>query len=116
MALVGGVVLVTATKTGTAYVLLFFIGVGLVIAAVSWVHMLLANREQLEQMELEEVSRGHDGEALFFEGDVLPAKRSREPYEKWGVPFAAVLIFLIQAWGAYYLGFKIGRAPCRVRL
>ncbi|SVB22656.1 uncharacterized protein METZ01_LOCUS175510, partial [marine metagenome] len=106
MALVGGVVLVTATGTGTAYAVLFFMGVGLMIAAVSWVHMLLANREQLEQMELEEVSRGHDGEALFSEGDVLPAKRSREQYEKWGVPFAAVIIFLIQAWGVYYIGFN----------
>ncbi len=106
MALVGGVVLVTATGTGTAYAVLFFMGVGLMIAVVSWVHMLLANREQLEQMELEEVSRGHDGEALFSEGDVLPAKRSREQYEKWGVPFAAVIIFLIQAWGVYYIGFN----------
>ncbi len=106
MALVGGVVLVTATRTGTAYAVLFFMGVGLMIAVVSWVHMLLANREQLEQMELEEVSRGHDGEALFSEGDVLPAKRSREQYEKWGVPFAAVIIFLIQAWGVYYIGFN----------
>ena len=105
MALVGGVVLVTATGTGTAYAVLFFMGVGLMIAVVSWVHMLLANREQLEQMELEEVSRGHDGEALFSEGDGLPAKRSREQYEKWGVPFAAVIIFLIQAWGVYYIGF-----------
>ena len=106
MALVGGVVLVTATGTGTAYAVLFFMGVGLMIAVVSWVHMLLANREQLEQMELEEVSRGHDGEALFSEGDVLPAKRSREQYEKWGVPFVAVIIFLIQAWGVYYIGFN----------
>jgi membrane protease subunit HflK len=106
MALVGGVVLVTATGTGTAYAVLFFMGVGLLIAVVSWVHMLLANREQLEQMELEEVSRGHDGEALFSEGDVLPAKRSREQYEKWGVPFAAVIIFLIQTWGVYYIGFN----------
>ena len=78
VALGGGVVLVTSTKTGTAYALLFFIGGGLVIAAVSWVHMLLAKREQLERMELEEVSKGRDSEALFSEGDVLPAKRSLE--------------------------------------
>ena len=106
MALFGGVVLVTATGSGTAYVVLFFMGVGLMIAAVSWVHMLLANREQLEKMELEEVSRGRDGEALFSEGDVLPAKRSLEQYEKWGVPFVAVVIFLLQVWGVYYLGFN----------
>ena len=105
MAVVGGVVLVTSTGTSTAYAVLFFMGVGLVIAAVSWVHMLLANREQLEQMELEEVSRGRN-EALFSEGDVLPAKRSREQYEKWGVPFVAVIILLIQVWGVYYLGFN----------
>ena len=105
MAVVGGVVLVTSTGTSTAYAVLFFMGVGLVIAAVSWAHMLLANREQLEQMELEEVSRGRN-EALFSEGDVLPAKRSREQYEKWGVPFVAVIILLIQVWGVYYLGFN----------
>lgn len=106
MALVGGVVLVTATGAGTAYAVLIFMGVGMVIAAVSWGHMLLANREQLEQMELEEVSRGRDGEALFAEGDVLPAKRSREQFEKWGVPIVAVIILLIQVWGVYYLGFN----------
>ena len=106
MALVGGVVLVTATGAGTAYAVLFFMGVGLVIAAVSWAHMLLANREQLEQMELEEVSRGRDGEALFSEGDVLPAKRSREQFEKWGVPVVAVIILLIQLSGVYYLGLN----------
>ena len=105
-ALVGGVVLVTATGTSTAFAVLFFLGVGLVIAAVSWLHMLLAKREQDERMELEEVSKGRGGEALFSEGDVLPAKRSREQYEKWGVPFAAVIIFLIQAWGVYYIGFN----------
>ena len=104
-ALVGGVVLVTATGTSTAFAVLFFLGAGLVIAAASWVHMLLAIREQLERMELEEVSKDRGGEALFSEGDVLPAKRSREQYEKWGVPFVAVVILLIQAWGVYYLGF-----------
>ena len=49
MALVGGVVLVTATGAGTAYAVLIFMSVGMVIAAVSWGHMLLAKREQLEK-------------------------------------------------------------------
>ncbi len=105
VALGGGVVLVTSTKTGTAYALLFFGIVGVLIAAVSWVHMLLSNREQLEQLELEEVRRGRAGEALFSEGDVLPARRSREQFEKWGVLGVALTILAVQVVGVFYLGF-----------
>ena len=74
LALGGSVLLVISTGASTAFAVLFFIVGGLMIAAVSWVHMLLANREQLERVELEEVSRGRAGEALFSEGGVLPAK------------------------------------------
>jgi regulator of protease activity HflC (stomatin/prohibitin superfamily) len=106
LALSGSVLLVISTGASTAFAVLFFIVGGLMIAAVSWVHMLLANREQLERVELEEVSRGRAGEALFSEGGVLPAKRSLEQFEKWGVPVVAVIIFLIQAGGVFYLGFN----------
>ena len=105
VALGGGVVLVTSTKTGTAYALLFFGIVGVLIAAVSWVHMLLSNREQLEQLELEEVRRGRAGEALFSEGDVLPARRSRKQFELWGVLSVALTILAVQVFGVGYLGF-----------
>lgn len=106
LAVVGGLALYsTGTSTGLA-VIIFMIA-GVVIALASWMHMHLANREGLERMELEEVSESREGEALFAEGDVLPARRSREQYEKWVVPLVSVTLLLIQAGGAYYLCFKL---------
>jgi regulator of protease activity HflC (stomatin/prohibitin superfamily) len=105
-AALGAVMLVVALGGGTAWALLIFLAVGVLVAVVSWLHMHLANREGLEQLELEEVSQGRGAEALFAEGEVLPAKRSREQFEKWVVPLVAVGIFLLQAWGLYHLGLK----------
>jgi membrane protease subunit HflK len=107
LAVLGGSVLVMATGTSTAWAVMIFLSAGLMIALVSWVHMHLANREGLERLELEEVSESREGEALFAEGEVLPARRSREQYEKWVVPLVSVILFLMQAGGVYYLGFKL---------
>ena len=96
-----GIVLMTGTTTAVAVAV--FLGAGVLVALVSWVHMHLANREGLEALELEEVSGNRGDEALFAEGEVLPARRSRENFEKWGVPVVSVVVLFIQAWGVYYL-------------
>src|SRR5512136_413480 len=60
-----------------------FVGLGVLVAAVSWFQMRLAERERLEKLELEELARGHDRSALFEarEADLFPAQRSREQFD-----------------------------------
>src|SRR3974390_3163716 len=82
-----------------------FMGLGILVAAVSWFQMRLEERERLEKMELEELARTHGGAALFEakEAEVFPAQRSREQFERFFVPAFTVLLFLLQAGGTYLL-------------
>jgi regulator of protease activity HflC (stomatin/prohibitin superfamily) len=82
-----------------------FMGLGILVAAVSWFQMRLEERERLERMELEELARTHGGAALFEakEAEVFPAQRSREQFERFFVPAFTVLLFLLQAGGTYLL-------------
>ena len=106
VALIFGIALMVTTGSATALAILMLLIVGVLVSAVSLVHMYLSERESLEQLELEEVQRGRDGEALFAEGEVMPARRSREQYEKWAVPVVAVLMLGVQLTGLYLLAFK----------
>jgi regulator of protease activity HflC (stomatin/prohibitin superfamily) len=82
-----------------------FMGLGVLVAAVSWFQMRLEDRERLEKLELEELARTHAGAALFEakDAEVFPAQRSREQFERFLVPAFTVLLFLLQAGGAYLL-------------
>jgi modulator of FtsH protease HflK len=82
-----------------------FMGLGILVAAVSWFQMRLEDRERLEKLELEEMARSHGGAALFEskEAEVFPAQRSREQFERFFVPAFTVILFLLQAGGAYVL-------------
>ena len=42
-----------------------FLGIGVLVAAVSWFQMRLEDRERLEKLELEELAKTHGGSALF---------------------------------------------------
>jgi modulator of FtsH protease HflK len=82
-----------------------FVGLGMLVAAVSWFQMRLETNEQVEKLELDELAKGHTDAALFEarEADLFPARRSREQFERYFVPFFTVIICLIQAGGAYVL-------------
>src|SRR5436305_13621787 len=71
-----------------------FIGIGLLVAAVSWFQMRLEESERLERLELDELAKGHAGSALFEakDSEVFPEQRSREQFERFFVPiFTAIL-------------------------
>ena len=102
----GSVALAWVTSSITAYAIAAFMILGLVVALVSLLHMQLREREQMEALELDEIRQGATSDALFDEGEVLPAKRSREQFEKLGMPFVAVLMFFLQAYGVYYIMTK----------
>src|SRR5262245_30801161 len=60
-----------------------FLGLGLLIAAVSWFQMRLGERERLEKLEYDEVTRGSGGSSALFqsqESEAFPIRRSREQF------------------------------------
>src|SRR3954469_15969345 len=82
-----------------------FIGIGALVAGVSWFQMRLEERERLEKLEFEELSKTAASSALFNaqETEVFPAQRSREQFERFFVPAFTVLVFLLQAGAAFLL-------------
>src|SRR5262245_39418668 len=81
-----------------------FLGVGVIVAAVSWFHARLEEREHLEKLELDELAKGAKGAALFQtqEADSLLARRSREQFERYFVPGVAVALVLLEGAAAYF--------------
>ncbi|HEX4645435.1 MAG TPA: hypothetical protein VH598_07475, partial [Verrucomicrobiae bacterium] len=106
--LVGSVVSYVVARYGNSLaglVAVIFTGIGVLVAAVSWFQMRLEERERLEKMEFEELTKSASSSALFNTGEteVFPAQRSREQFEKFFVPAFTVLLFIIQVGGAILL-------------
>ena len=82
-----------------------FLGLGALVAFAGWFQMRLEENERLEKLEIDELARAKGESALFDakESEVFPARRSREQFEKFFVPGFAVLLFLLQAGGAWLL-------------
>ena len=82
------------------------LGVGFLVALVSYFQGRLEERERLEKLEFDELNKAKSSEALFKgESESFPAKRSREQFEKFLVPGFTVLLFLLQS-GAVYLHWQ----------
>ena len=80
-----------------------FLGLGVLVALVSYVQMRLEERERLEQFEFEELKKAKGDSSLFVEAvDTFPARRSREQFEKYLVPAFTVLLFVLQAGAAWW--------------
>ena len=107
LALVGTAALALARYSNTLAGLTatIFLALGALVAAVSWFQMRLEEREHLEKLEFEELTKSAASSALFNSGEteVFPAQRSREQFERFFVPAFAVLLFLLQAGGALLL-------------
>ena len=82
-----------------------FLGLGALVAFASWFQMRLEENERLEKLEVEELARTRGDSTLFESKDaeVFPARRAREQFEKFFVPGFAVLLFLLEAGGAWLL-------------
>jgi regulator of protease activity HflC (stomatin/prohibitin superfamily) len=81
-----------------------YLGMGLLVAVVSWFQMRLEENERLEKLELEDLAKTHAGSAMFEnkETEIFPAQRSREQFERVFVPIFTVLLCLLQSGGAYF--------------
>jgi membrane protease subunit HflK len=82
-----------------------FLGLGVLVAFVSWFQMRLEESERLEKLELEEMARTKASAALFEskEAEVFPARRAREQFERYFVPIFTGVLFLLQGGGALLL-------------
>lgn len=107
MILVGIAAFVAARYTNSlaGLVNVLFLGLGVLVSALSWFQMRLEQSERLEKLELDELARSHSGSALFEarDAEVFPAQRAREQFEKFFVPAFTVLLCLVEAGGAWLL-------------
>jgi regulator of protease activity HflC (stomatin/prohibitin superfamily) len=81
-----------------------FLGLGVLVAFISWFQMRLEENERSEKLELDELARSR-GASLFEtkDGGSFPAQNARLQFEKYFVPGFAVLILLLEAGGAWLL-------------
>jgi len=90
------------------------LGLGLLVAGVSWFQMRLEAREHLEKLEFDEVTRGGAASSTIFsaqEVEVFPARRAREQFEKYFVPAFTLMLLLLEGGGAWWLGRWLGQSP-----
>jgi regulator of protease activity HflC (stomatin/prohibitin superfamily) len=88
-----------------------FLGLSVLVAFTSWFQMRLEENERLEKLEMDELARNR-GESSLFEArdsEVFPARRSREQFERFFIPGFAVLLFILEAGGAWVLWHWIGK-------
>src|SRR2546423_9198351 len=80
-----------------------FLGMGTLAALVSLFQMRLEDRERLEKLEFQEITKSAGSAALFKtdETESFPAARSREQFERFFVPTFTVLLFLLQVVAGY---------------
>lgn len=107
LALVGGVSvwLARTIHSSSGMVAAAFIAVGFLVALLGWFQSRLEAREQIEQLEIDELNRTKGGSTLFGggEAELRPARRAREQFERIFVPTFTVLLFFLQAGFAFLL-------------
>lgn len=113
---VGIATLATAlyTKSVSGQIASGFLGLGVLIAVISWFQMRMEERERLEKLEFDELARGGASSSTLFntqDAEAFPARRAREQFEKFFVPGFTVLLMLAQGFGAWWLWQWIGKLP-----
>lgn len=118
VAVIAGQLLARYTNSYAAQVAVVFLGMGLLVAAISWFQMRLEETERLEKLELEDLGRGHSESSLFESRDaeLYPAQRSREQFERFFVPIFTVILCIGEAVGALMLWRWLTKAPARPAL
>src|SRR6185312_14017735 len=89
-----------------------FLGIGTLVAAVSWFQMRLEENERLEKMEFDELKRTKGASTLFETRDTegFPAQRSREQFERFFVPAFTIVLLLVELIGAFLMWRGISRS------
>jgi membrane protease subunit HflK len=106
------------SNTLAGLVSVIYLGLGILVAAVSWFQMRLEEGERLEKLEFDELAKTHSGSALFEarDAEIFPAQRAREQFERFFVPVFTVLLCLVQSGGAYFLWHWLSRSTTVVEI
>jgi len=82
-----------------------FLGLGVLVTFAGWFQMRLEENERLEKLEFEELARARGETTLFTakDAEIFPAQRARAQFENFFVPGFGVLLFLLEAGGAWLL-------------
>ncbi len=90
-----------------------FLGLGVLVAFMSWFQMRLDENERLEKLELDELARSRTGISLFENKDEgsFPAQNARVQFEKYFVPGFSILLMLLSGGGAWLLWRWTAKAP-----
>jgi membrane protease subunit HflK len=115
---VAAFVVARSTNSLAGLVSVLFLGLGVLVVAVSWFQMRLEHSERLEKLELDELARSHGTSALFEarDAEVFPAQRAREQFEKFFIPIFTVLLCVAEAGGAWLLWRWLPRPGTQVSL
>lgn len=100
------------TKSVSGQIAAGFLGLGVLVALISWFQMRLEERERIEKLEFDELAKGGASSSTLFntqDAEGFPARRSREQFEKFFVPGFTVLLLLAQGFGAWWLWRWIGK-------
>ena len=91
--------------SATAMVGAVYLGLGFLVAAISYFQMRLESREEIERLEYDEMMRERKDAALFADtgDDTFIAKRAREQFERFFVPGFTILFFSAQVSAVYFL-------------
>lgn len=102
------------TKSVSGHLAAGFLGLGVLVALISWFQMRLEERERIEKLEFDELAKGGASSSTLFntqDAEGFPARRSREQFEKFFVPGFTVLLLLVQGFGAWWLWRWLGKLP-----
>lgn len=96
-----------------AQVLALFFVAGKLVALMAIFQMGLEEKERLEKLEFDELTRDKASSSLFnaAEAEAFPARHAREQFEKWVLPIFTVLLIGAVATASYFLWFKLFRGP-----
>lgn len=102
---VAGLTVAVFTHALTATVAVVFCGVGFLVTLLSYVLMQLVEREKNERLEYDELTKSPSASALFNKDEIsaLPARRSREQFERFAVPGFTLALLLGEAAGVFFL-------------
>ncbi|MEY4917263.1 MAG: hypothetical protein RL616_1176 [Verrucomicrobiota bacterium] len=87
-----------------------FLGLGIIVAGISWFQMRLEENERAEKLELDELASSR-GASLFEskDGGSFPAQNARQQFEKFFVPGFTILLLLLEGAGAWFVWVWSGK-------
>ncbi len=107
-----GLAVARSSQSFAAHVVLTFLALGVLVAAISWFYMRLLERERLEKLEYDELTKSPSASALFNQSgtDTLPAQRARRQFEKYFLPGFTVLLLLGESAAVFLLWGWLAKA------